>query len=407
MRGQIYLVSGSGFPYASVLYRLDNDGLHRDTEIVRWGIGSVWTALSLDERKAIFWESPREVADVKGAGIDHAPRVLILDLDSAKIVKSCIPPDIPGMNYLEQWLADEPGRGLALQFALFPGSSLKPGAIQEMALDPKSTCEQSFRVVPTSAVRYLVANGTGGFADSEGTLPGAEPWVQINSDGEIFLSLGIERFTADLGYRMPKDLLTFLAAGQQSPPQIVVNNSRVMIVSLFSSAQVRRFFALRKSDRTWHRLPVREDSFPFFREFNGFVAVTEAPMKKAISEQMAKHRGFVENNQDTAQRETSAGSAEWRKDESPTGPSKVEYFGDSLSVYTGRLYLYDISKERFFAIATNQGDSEIVLVENGVVYYRVSDRLYSAPITNSGVGTGKLLAADEVIRDAHWAFIRH
>ena len=55
-------------------------------------------------------------------------------------------------------------------------------------------------------------------------------------------------------------------------------------------------------------------------------------------------------------------------------------------------------------ITTDQADSEILLIEKGVVYYRVSDRLYSAPITATGIGTASLLATDEAIRDAHWAF---
>jgi hypothetical protein len=37
----------------------------------------------------------------------------------------------------------------------------------------------------------------------------------------------------------------------------------------------------------------------------------------------------------------------------------------------------------------------------------VSDRLYKAPITDSGVGAATLMATDEAIRDAHWAFIKH
>lgn len=34
------------------------------------------------------------------------------------------------------------------------------------------------------------------------------------------------------------------------------------------------------------------------------------------------------------------------------------------------------------------------------------DRLYSAPITEKGIGAAHLIATDEAIRDAHWAFIK-
>ena len=76
-------------------------------------------------------------------------------------------------------------------------------------------------------------------------------------------------------------------------------------------------------------------------------------------------------------------------------------------MFPGRLHLYDVTNERVYTIATNQGDSEVLLVENNIVYYRVSDRLYSAPVTEKGIGAARLLASNEAIRDAHWAFIKH
>jgi hypothetical protein len=35
-----------------------------------------------------------------------------------------------------------------------------------------------------------------------------------------------------------------------------------------------------------------------------------------------------------------------------------------------------------------------------------SDRLYSAAIAANGLGPAKLLATDELIRDAHWAYYK-
>ena len=80
---------------------------------------------------------------------------------------------------------------------------------------------------------------------------------------------------------------------------------------------------------------------------------------------------------------------------------------DAGAVFTGKLHLYDVETERVFPIATNDGDSEVLLVDEGTVYYRVSDRIYAAPISDKGVGLARLVTTDEVIRDAHWAFIKH
>jgi hypothetical protein len=94
------------------------------------------------------------------------------------------------------------------------------------------------------------------------------------------------------------------------------------------------------------------------------------------------------------------------KTRSPMGPSMLSRVDDKRAVYPGRLHLYDVNNERVYTIVTNQGDSEILLVEHDVVYYRVSERLYSAPITEKSIGAARLLATAEAIRDAHWAFIK-
>ena len=97
---------------------------------------------------------------------------------------------------------------------------------------------------------------------------------------------------------------------------------------------------------------------------------------------------------------------EWKKGNRETGPDLASRMADQEFTLPGTLRLYDVDTEKMFTIATNQGDSEILLVEGGVVYWRAANRLYSAPITDSGIGAQRLLATDEAIRDAHYAFIK-
>jgi hypothetical protein len=105
--------------------------------------------------------------------------------------------------------------------------------------------------------------------------------------------------------------------------------------------------------------------------------------------------------------EQSAGSSEWRRLNTQHGPDQNESFRNSTNIFPGRLHLYNIETERTYTIVTNQGDSEILFVEKNLVYYRVSDRLYSAPISEKGIGSARLIAKGEIIRDSHWAFIKH
>jgi hypothetical protein len=100
------------------------------------------------------------------------------------------------------------------------------------------------------------------------------------------------------------------------------------------------------------------------------------------------------------------GRSEWSTTERKSGPNLMERFDYSSAVYTGRLHLFDVTSGRLRTIETDQADSEILLIENQVVYYRVSDRLYSTEVTQDGLRTAKLLASDEMIRDAHWAFMK-
>jgi hypothetical protein len=137
----------------------------------------------------------------------------------------------------------------------------------------------------------------------------------------------------------------------------------------------------RKSDQTWHEWKISSRLPPQgVRGFGKYLAGTE-----------------VDSG-------SSAGRDEWRTVDSKTGPATATATeGRSLP---GRLLIYDTDSEKEFSIQTGQGDSEVVLIQDGVVYYRAATRLYSAPLSKSGVGEGRLLATSELIRDAHWAFIK-
>lgn len=78
--------------------------------------------------------------------------------------------------------------------------------------------------------------------------------------------------------------------------------------------------------------------------------------------------------------------------------------------YPGRLFLYHMPTRNYIEWKTlengeSQGDSEILLVEEEMVYYRINDKIFQAPIINNKeLGKSKLLVQDERVRDIHWAF---
>jgi hypothetical protein len=72
----------------------------------------------------------------------------------------------------------------------------------------------------------------------------------------------------------------------------------------------------------------------------------------------------------------------------------------------GILYLFNTDTEKYIEWNTHQGDSEILLVQDEIVYYRVFDEIYKAAIiAGESLGKPELLAKDnQVVPQIHWAF---
>jgi hypothetical protein len=72
----------------------------------------------------------------------------------------------------------------------------------------------------------------------------------------------------------------------------------------------------------------------------------------------------------------------------------------------GILYLFNTDTEKYIEWSTGQGDSEILLVQDEIVYYRVFDEIYKVPIVNGEMfGQSELLVKDnQVVPQIHWAF---
>lgn len=78
---------------------------------------------------------------------------------------------------------------------------------------------------------------------------------------------------------------------------------------------------------------------------------------------------------------------------------------NSGSYYPGVLFLIETGSGKMITISTGEGDSEILYVrDNSTVYYRVNDRILSAPIRGSSIGPPTELARGNELRDVHWAF---
>jgi hypothetical protein len=203
-------------------------------------------------------------------------------------------------------------------------------------------------------------------------------------------------------YRVPAALMEGF---HQPYDRIVINNPHVFVLILAGKTGPPRTLAFRKSDKTWHQIPAQTGTRGTMRGFGRFIAIAEASPKV---EQTGEPAGSaILSSPKIGKVRESAGKAAWRTTAGRMGPSIFGRFNISDAVYPGRLHLYDVETEQINTIVTNQADSEVLLVEDYIVYYRSSDKLYLAKITKSGIGVPRLMATAEAIRDAHWAFIKH
>jgi len=85
-------------------------------------------------------------------------------------------------------------------------------------------------------------------------------------------------------------------------------------------------------------------------------------------------------------------------------PATDNMFAGNRAYLPGVLFLIDTNTGYYREIRTGQADSEILLVRDGTVYYRVNSSIFSAPIEGDGIGTGHLLIREDWIPDVHWAF---
>jgi hypothetical protein len=397
MFGQLHLVTGSPtgdwLPnpgYESAVFRLGPDGtLARVTTIVPAAAGIDWILESQSMRKMVIGQrSPQPI--------------VVFDYDKVETVKVCSDPGRRSLpewspldwgrrslpewspldwSLIDQWLVDSPARGPALAMEGGRGDPLEY-RILAMVLDPSVPCDKSFAPMDAGELRHAAVSGVAGVADTGGR--DVMDTILNRKTGRLQIA-AVPPFSSSLDQDLPLEMF----AGMEAPwTHIFVNNSQIMAVSItdYGGSHEQRLVVFRKRDKTWLAVPKVSERLSV-RGFGAHLAITAAQVKDARLPQ-------------------SLGQAEWRAEKTDKGPATTTGMFFFPVAYPGRLHLYDANTEQVRTITTNQGDSEILLVDGQTVYYRASDRLYSVAFTPTGFSEPKILAKAEPIRDAHWAFMK-
>ncbi|MCB0490183.1 MAG: hypothetical protein KDC99_16995, partial [Cyclobacteriaceae bacterium] len=184
-----------------------------------------------------------------------------------------------------------------------------------------------------------------------------------------------------------------------------INNSHFTAINLKvedpnqESIGMSHFVVFNKQKGEWHRWDV-QGSNTSVRGFDNWIAgniVTSNVMlvfdqQDRLIEKIALNR-------------VSPGKEARRQKGSTTGipfDFRIDFYD---LFYPGILFAHNISTGATINWSTGQGDSEILLVENEMIYYRINDRIYSVPLLHgTELGESKLLIKDERVPDIHWAF---
>ena len=184
---------------------------------------------------------------------------------------------------------------------------------------------------------------------------------------------------------------------------IIANTQKLFVLCMESSLTDRvkvgysDLAILSKSNGIWFKQRIKGNFGGAIRAFDEWIVGTVYSNLNIFDE-----KGRLRQ---TIKRE-SPGKEQRRSKTYKTG-MPIDYRFNYFGVYSpGILYMVNVRTKKYLEWNTGQGDSEILLVENDEVYYRVNDEIFKASILKGRkLGKAKLLVKNDIVPDIHWAFL--
>lgn len=182
---------------------------------------------------------------------------------------------------------------------------------------------------------------------------------------------------------------------------LMLNTDSVMVISFYGDGdrdngrmRVRTFYVYNKVNMQWS--PVQIKSNRIIIEY---------------------HQGYICGHQNVDTYDWGAFNIKreyWTKPQTKYGPSYVatkdydsDWYENRAPYSNGDLFLYHVNTKNKIEWNTGHGDSEILLVKDEVVYYRVYDKIYCAKIIDhKSLDTPELIIQNTLVGDVHWAFFK-
>ncbi len=299
---------------------------------------------------------------------------------------------VPGSIFLMRSPTDGVCIGLAVsKVNVSDASVIFPSDLMVVKRDAESAVAR-----PLSDVQYLRFSGFPG-----GPIDRPDIAVQLTGDPLAVASVGPARPSTSLPV----------------PPYLKSRSGNYLLISndddraVIESLQERGVLdILDKAKQEWRQVPL-----PFsgiFRTFGPWVAGLETRREPSLQ----SNKMIVVDG--TEHRVTSPGVEKRKSEKILASADDPDMESESASVedyftmnnlhgiiYTGQLFALNLDTGSQIRISTGSGDSEVLLIADNVIYYRVDDALYRADIVGTSLTNKVKLAEGKEIVQAHWAFL--
>jgi hypothetical protein len=318
----------------------------------------------------------------------------VIDMDSPSGIKTVrIPYDHKEVMPAGVYLLDLPQQGELIAVAL-GRTWAEPHLPYRLAAAPLDGSARATPEPPMEVLRFVRVGGAVG-----GGLP--LDWkLQMGVRGDPLHILLADPKGWSLGLPRPP---YFRTDPVTEAYWLAANND---LVSVLTGAP-RALDVFVKKSSEWRRIPLAFDARRV-RAFGAWItAIAEEP--GWISTRVGRGGTIVRGPQDEKRilefRDKSPGRAKRKAEPIDSGMTVDDLFDGVEAVFPGELLVYNGVSGAKMTISTGQGDSEVLLVTDDAVFYRVNDELYRAPIVHGGLGQPVRIASGGEVVQAHWAFL--
>ena len=384
-RRVLYFVSGCPEPktnenYSVALHRFDSTS--SKINLVRMltspGMGLDQVTVDYDRRTIVVHEKAKtrhfELINMDTPGaqdsfdVNYLNRTVLrqnlLELPGGRLVQSLL---LGPEHETGKALSIRPGEKLDLSSSLLIAIDLSPSSAQART---QQTLSQEFG-------QYVRVGGVGWLEGSGG--------VHVHSGSDGTLTSWMVNTRADLGYRVPSAI-----SSHEKEFHLEVNNDSVLVLGQFS-ARVSNPGGLGYS------------LYDIYDKKNGQWRALQVPGSRSRAVGFGAWIAFsILEGSSTLE---SPGRSERREKETPFG-HPVDWSFKRLKLYSpGMLFLYHAQTQKQYTILTHQGDSQVLVVDGDVVYYRVNRSILKARIGSPDIDKPTVIVEDDIVPDIHWAFL--